>query len=259
MYERPGMIIGKKKPSLLANLVFGISLIAGAAILVMLFGASMGLWEPIDGFRYYRGWYQNIGYVVVGLSILTLIYLLTKKQFEGKKKAFISLIIGLAILWPMISSMVTESVSYPPIHDITTDTINPPEFIFLTDDREGARNTLDYFGKGERQEWYPSRQLEAFPDIQPIMSNLNPDEAFLKALSVGETMGWEIVSTDPTARRFEGTARTPVFRFVDDTVVVVTAAPNGSRIDVRSVSRVGVGDIGVNANRIREFIRLFNE
>lgn len=255
------MIIGKKKPSLFANVVLAVSALAGIVILVMLFGAGMGLWEPIDGFRYYRGWYQNIGYAVCGLAVICLIYLMTKKQLEGKKKAAISLIIGLAILWPMISSFVGDSVSYPPIHDITTDTVNPPEFLFLTDDREGARNTLDYFGKGERQEWYPSRQLEfePFSEIKPIMTSLSPDDAFAKALAVGEEMGWEIVSSDPAARRFEGTARTPVFRFVDDTVVVVTAAPNGSRIDLRSVSRIGVGDIGVNGLRILEFIRLFNE
>lgn len=248
------MIIGKKKPSLFANLVFAISVLAGLAILVMLFGAGMGLWEPIDGFIYYRGWYQNIGYVVCGLSVIALIYLMTKKHLEGKKKAFISLVIGLAILWPMISSFVGDNMRYPPIHDITTDTINPPQFITLTEDRPGARNTLVYGGPE-----IAAQQIEAFPDIQPIMSALSPDDSYAKALQVGEAMGWEIIGADPVARRFEGTARTPVFRFVDDTVVVVSAAPNGgSRIDVRSVSRVGRGDIGVNAKRIREFINLFN-
>ncbi len=248
------MIIGKKKPSLLANIVFIISVFAGLAILVMLFGASLGLWEPIDGFRYYRGWYQNIGYVVCGLSVLCLIYLVMKKHLSGKKKAFISLVIGLVILWPMLSSMVGESMSYPPIHDITTDTNNPPQFITLTDDRPGARNTLQYGGPE-----IAAQQLEAFPDIRPIMSNLSPDEAYQKALEVGEAMGWEIIGANPTARRFEGAARTPVFRFIDDTVVVVSEAAGGSRIDIRSVSRVGRGDIGVNAKRIREFIALFNQ
>ncbi len=91
------------------------------------------------------------------------------------------------------------------------------------------------------------------------MTSMSPDDAFAKALAVGEAMGWEIVSSDPAARRFEGTARTPIFKFVDDTVVVVTPTPNGSRVDVRSVSRIGVGDIGVNGNRILEFIERFNQ
>ncbi|MCC3862586.1 DUF1499 domain-containing protein [Pseudemcibacter aquimaris] len=254
------MYIGKRKTSLLATIIFYLALLGGAAILVMLFGAFIGLWEPIDGFIYYRRSFEYIGYVVVGLSVATLGYLSTKKHLIGKKKAVVALLIGLGILYPTIKSTVTESISYPPIHDITTDTVNPPEFVALTDPRPGSRNTLSYFNKPERQEWYPSRQLEfaAYADIKPIMSNLSPDEAYAKALSVGQAMGWEIIGADPVAHRFEGTAVTPVFRFVDDTVVVVTARDGGSRIDVRSVSRIGVGDIGVNAARIREFITRFN-
>lgn len=252
------MIIGKKKPSMLATLVFGIAVLSGIAALVMIFGAAMGLWEPIEGFRLSRTYNNNLGYIVCGLAVACLIYLFIKKGVEGKKKALISLIIGLAILAPLLSSLVGEKVSYPPIHDITTDTENPPEFIALTDPRPGSRNTLNYFGKGERQEWYPSRQLDAFPDIKPIMTDLSPDEAYARAVTVGESMGWEIIGADPAARRFEGTATTPIFRFVDDTVVVVTPDGTGSRVDIRSVSRIGTGDIGVNAKRIREFISLFN-
>lgn len=252
------MFIGKRKASMLATLVFYISLIAGAAILLMLFGAFLGLWEPIDGFIYYRRSFEYIGYAVVGLSIATLGFLLSKRYLIGKKKAVVALLIGLGILYPTIKSAVTETISYPPIHDITTDMINPPEFIALTDPRPGSRNTLSYFGKEKNQEWYPSRQLEAFPDIKPIISSLSPDEAYARALMVGESMGWEIIGADPAARRFEGTATTPVFRFVDDAVVVVKPDGTGSRIDIRSVSRIGTGDIGVNAKRIREFITRFN-
>lgn len=252
------MFIGKRKTSILATLVFCISLLAGAAILVMLFGALLGLWEPIDGFIYYRSSFEYIGYVVVGLSVATLGFLLSKKHLIGKRKAGIALLIGLGILYPTIKSAISETISYPPIHDITTDTENPPEFIALTDPRPGSRNTLDYFGKGERQEWYPSRQLEAFPDIKPIITDISPDQAYTRAVTVGESMGWEIIGADPAARRFEGTATTPIFRFVDDTVVVVTPAGTGSRVDIRSVSRIGTGDIGVNAKRIREFILRFN-
>jgi uncharacterized protein (DUF1499 family) len=254
------MIIGKRKASLIATMVFYLAIVGGIGVLLMLFGAAMGLWEPIDGFMYSRTYNDNVGYTVTGLSIATLGYLFSNKHLIGKKKALISLVIGLAILSPTIMKSMGEKISYPTIHDITTDTDNPPQFITLTDPRPGSRNTLDYYGKGERQDWYPSRQLEFEPyaDIKPIMSSLSPDEAYAKALTVGEAMGWEIISADPVAKRFEGTARTPFFKFVDDTVVVVTATESGSRIDIRSVSRIGVGDIGVNAIRIREFIGLFN-
>lgn len=248
------MIIGKRKVSLIATIVFYVSIAGAVAVLVMLFGAAIGLWEPIDGFRYSRQYTNPVGYTVVGLSVASLGYLFSKRHLIGKRKSLISLVIGLAILWPLISSQITESVRYPGIHDYTTDMINPPQFITLTDDREGARNTLTYGGPE-----IAAQQREAFPDIKPIMSTLSPDEAYAKALAVGEAMGWEIIGADPAAHRFEGTARTPFFRFVDDTVVVVSATGTGSRIDVRSVSRIGRGDIGVNGLRVMEFITLFNE
>ena len=248
------MIIGKKKSSKLASLVLWLSVIAGLLVLLMLFGAAMGLWEPIDGFRYYRTWFKSIGFTVCGISILCLIFLITQRRLAGKKKAILSLLIGLAILWPMISSVVGESISYPPIHDISTDTINPPQFLTLKEDRDGARNTLVYGGPK-----IAAQQIEAFPDILPIISTLSPDDAYSKALSVGKTMGWKIIGENPAVRRYEGTAKTPFFKFVDDTVVVVSETPTGSRIDIRSVSRIGRGDIGVNAKRIREFINIFNQ
>jgi uncharacterized protein (DUF1499 family) len=70
-------------------------------------------------------------------------------------------------------------------------------------------------------------------------------------------MGWEIVAQDADKLRFEATARTPVYQFADDIVVVVTAVNDASRVDIRSVSRVGRSDRGVNAARIREFVQAF--
>jgi uncharacterized protein (DUF1499 family) len=67
-------------------------------------------------------------------------------------------------------------------------------------------------------------------------------------------MGWEIVAADPATGRIEATATTLWFGFKDDIVVRVSASEQGSRIDVRSVSRVGRSDIGTNAKRIREYL-----
>jgi uncharacterized protein (DUF1499 family) len=67
-------------------------------------------------------------------------------------------------------------------------------------------------------------------------------------------MGWEIVATDPSRGRIEATDTTSWFRFKDDVVIRLTARDYGTYVDVRSKSRVGVGDMGVNASRIREFL-----
>ena len=67
-------------------------------------------------------------------------------------------------------------------------------------------------------------------------------------------MGWEIVASDPAAGRIEATDTTFWFGFKDDVVVRVAAAPDGSRVDVRSLSRVGLSDVGTNAARIRKYL-----
>ncbi|MEP1596017.1 MAG: DUF1499 domain-containing protein, partial [Halieaceae bacterium] len=83
------------------------------------------------------------------------------------------------------------------------------------------------------------QQATAYPDIAPLETGLSTDAVFERALEVAGEMGWEIVATDPSRLRFEATARTPVFYFADDIVVAVTPAENGSRVDMRGVSRVG--------------------
>jgi uncharacterized protein (DUF1499 family) len=67
--------------------------------------------------------------------------------------------------------------------------------------------------------------------------------------------GWEVVAADAAGRRVEATDQTYFFGFKDDVAIRVSAIPDGSsRVDVRSVSRVGRSDIGTNAKRIRAFL-----
>lgn len=103
----------------------------------------------------------------------------------------------------------------------------------------------------------PRRKKAAYPDIAPLQTDLSSDAAYQRALAVAQEMGWEIVAADADRRRFEATARTAVFYFADDVVLVVTPQEDGSRVDMRSVSRVGGSDQGVNAARIRAFQQRF--
>ena len=81
-----------------------------------------------------------------------------------------------------------------------------------------------------------------------------PKEAFTRALAVAQDRGWEIVSADESTGRIEATDTTQWFGFKDDVVVRLTAWGTGTRVDVRSVSRVGRGDVGTNARRIEEYL-----
>jgi uncharacterized protein (DUF1499 family) len=88
---------------------------------------------------------------------------------------------------------------------------------------------------------------------------LAPAEAFTRALATARRLGWTIVETDPGAGRIEASDRTRWFGFTDDIVVRVAAADAGSRIDVRSSSRIGTGDFGTNAARVRAYLKALGE
>lgn len=140
-----------------------------------------------------------------------------------------------------------------PINDITTDTIDPPAFTAVVPLRPEGSNPVEYGGAA-----VASRQAELYPDIRPVESALSAVDAFARALEIGRSMGWEIVAADPGAGIIEAIDTTRLFRFKDDVVIRVVRTEAGSRIDIRSRSRVGRSDLGKNASRIREFIRRFS-
>lgn len=137
----------------------------------------------------------------------------------------------------------------PMIHDITTDTENPPVFVAILPLRAGASNTAEYGGPE-----IDAQQRAGYPDLGPLTLPVPPAQAFTRALTVAREMGWEIVASDAKEGRIEVTATTFWFGFKDDMVIRVTPSGNGSRIDVRSVSRVGRGDVGANAKRITDYL-----
>jgi uncharacterized protein (DUF1499 family) len=147
----------------------------------------------------------------------------------------------------------------PPIHDVTTDLSNPPVFKDVVPLRlaSGALNPPDYkpiesmMGK---EVDVPAAQRLAYPDIQPVVLSQPPAQAVQLAHQAAKDLGWDIVGFDPTAGRIEATDTTRYFGFKDDVVVRVVPESTGSRVDVRSESRVGGGDAGTNAKRVRAFL-----
>jgi uncharacterized protein (DUF1499 family) len=136
-------------------------------------------------------------------------------------------------------------------NDITTDLQNPPPYVALLALRRAANasNTGEYKGAKTAEQ-----QQRSYPDIAPVTLALPPAEAFARALATTRQLNWTIVETDAGAGRIEASDRTRWFGFTDDIVVRVAAADAGSRIDVRSSSRIGTGDFGTNAARVRAYI-----
>jgi uncharacterized protein (DUF1499 family) len=221
--------------------------LAGAAVLVAGPGYRLGAWGLGPAFTLLR-WGAQLSAVVAVLAFVALVVSLARGSRRGAGFAALALIVAFAafaIPWRMQS----QARQVPPIHDITTDPEDPPTFVAVVARRQGARNPVEYGGPAVAAE-----QRRAYPDIRPLDVNAPPARAFAAAEIAARKLGWEIVEAVPEEGRLEATATTQWFGFKDDVAVRVRPHGAGSRVDVRSLSRIGVGDLGVNARRVRAFI-----
>lgn len=155
---------------------------------------------------------------------------------------------GVSVYFPM--QLMQQAKSVPPIHDISTDTRSPPQFVALLAARGKDSNPVDY------DEAVSKEQAAAYPDIEPVVLNVPLETGWANAVAVAKSMGWEIAATDEATGQIEATDTTAWFGFKDDVVIRVHQVdPGHTRIDVRSVSRVGRSDLGANAARIRKYIK----
>lgn len=152
----------------------------------------------------------------------------------------------------LLLTLLAGRGDYPAIHDITTDVSDPPVFTAAEQQRGPAANTLALDTEAI------SQQQEAYPDLQTLLSSMPIDQAFDRALQVAVDMGWEIYHQDRNVGVIEAVDTTSIMAFKDDIVIRVRSNAQGTLVDLRSVSRVGIGDIGANAKRIRAFQQQFN-
>lgn len=228
-----------------AAAVLGIAVAVLAALSGL--GSRWDWWTFRTGFRLLR-W---AAYGAIGLGVLSLVAVVLTRpsaRRKGLPLALLGLFVALAIVGTALNWRARGG-DVPPIHDITTDLEDPPAFVAIAPLRADAPNPVEYAGPETA-----AQQREAYPDIQPLYLDEAPAAAYERALAAARAMGWEIVDSDPGEGRIEATATTFWFGFRDDVVVRLTADDGGTRVDVRSKSRVGRGDVGTNARRIRAYL-----
>lgn len=203
-------------------------------LIALLAGLLLGLLAAIAG-------------AAASLVGLVLVLRRPRAARRGAGLAAAALVAALAAL--AIPGRYLRDGATPPIHDITTDTGNPPQFVDVLPLRADAPNPAAYEGEA-----IASQQRTAYPEIRPLTVAAPPAVVFARALDVARDMGWTLVASDPAAGRIEATDTTFWFRFKDDVVVRLTPEGSGTRVDVRSLSRVGGGDVGTNARRIRTYL-----
>ena len=242
----------KSKPSLIARAGFSLALVAGLAALLSGPGTSFGLWNYRTGIAVFR-WAAYGGIAGAALSLIGLIASLRIIIVRGVLLAFLGIVLGSFLAGLLLHwKQVAESV--PRIHDITTDTENPPRFVAILRLLKSDENSPVYGGAEEA-----ALQRRAYPGISPLILTVSPDQAFERALAVGRRLGWQIIDADKKAGRIEAVATTFWFGFKDDIVIRIRQQKAGSRVDIRSESRVGVSDLGKNTERVRKFLQAMKE
>ncbi len=232
---------------------FALAAMALALLSVLLLLASglgnrWGLWDYRMAFRL-LGWGAWGGLAGAALSLAGIVWTGLRHSRRGVLYAVVGLLAG-AIAFGAPWQMRQRAKEVPPIHDITTDTDNPPRFLAAAALRKGAPNGIEYAGANTA-----SQQKQAYADIVPLALGLAPADAFARCLDAARFLGWEIDAAVPEEGRIEATDTTLFFGFKDDIVVRITQTAAGSRVDVRSASRVGRSDLGTNAKRVRAFLR----
>jgi uncharacterized protein (DUF1499 family) len=235
----------------LAEVGFGLAVLAGITAALSGFGTKWGWWYFMAGFSLLK-----VSAISGGIAaVLSLIGGVTARHEHRSSVFFLSaagILIGLIVAGiPM--SRVYQAGKLPMIHDITTDMVDPPQFKAVMPLRAGAQNPATYEGPKTA-----AQQSSAYPDIRPLMLSVPQHTAFDRALLTAKNSGWQIVDSNEREGRIEAVATTFWFGFKDDIVIRVTPVVGGSRVDMRSTSRVGLSDIGTNAERVRTFLTKMN-
>ena len=233
----------------LRNVAFGAAAIAALMLLASGPGTRLGAWSFGTSFMLLR-WALYIG---LGAAVVALVLLFIPRARAGRTwMLVVAIALGLIAATPPLA-LRSKASSVPYIHDISTDTTDPPAFVALLGERKSSPNGADYGGAKIAEQ-----QAQAYPDVKSRILSMPPPQAFTRALEAARAMGWEIAAADSGTGRIEATATTLWFGFKDDVIVRVRPQGDGSRLDVRSVSRVGLSDLGANAARIREYLSKLN-
>lgn len=229
--------------SAVAGLVLGagaIGTVAGSAI-----GYRLGWWPVVTALNISE-W--AVYAAVLGLVASTVGAILSRPGV--RQRGFLLSLLGIAASLPVVAIAIQweyAARTYPPINDISTDTEDPPVFWDMP-------NPTVYPGAQTA-----ALQRAAYPDLAPLILNVVPDRAYALAKALTRDKGWEIIADEPKEGRIEAVDRSLLYGFKDEIVIRITTSNGGARVDLRSRSRIGRIDRGVNAKRIRSFLAALKE
>jgi uncharacterized protein (DUF1499 family) len=233
--------------SRVANLAAKLGALAALAFALGPALAQLGLASPFVAFRVFTLGVL-LGLVALVLGAAGLWATRGAAGRGGRPRALFGAGVGAAIVGTVVAVVLAAGAG-PVINDISTDVEDPPRFRAAQTEAANEGRDLAYPGAA-----FARAQREGYPDLEPIRVAGEPDAVYRRCLAAAAELGWKITMQDAATRSFEAEDVSRIFRFVDDIAVRVRASGDGAAVvDVRSKSRVGKGDLGANAARIRAF------
>lgn len=234
-----------------AAVVLGIGAVLAA--LVAALGSAMEIWS----FRAGLGALRYLFFAAAAGAALGLIGLvMARRRAKLMLANLLTIVVALGFVL-YLGNMVRIAKSVPAIHDAATDLDDVPQFSRLKVRADNLENIPDE-GKPELEAMAPEERWKAlhrshYGDLRTLRLAAPPAETARRAAALARARGWEVALAE--VDRVEATHTSTFFRFKDDVVVRVRPAPDGgSLVDMRSISRVGGSDVGMNAKRVRAFL-----
>jgi len=225
------------------------------AALVAAIGSATGMW----GFRAGLTALRYLFFAAAAGAVLGLIGLvLARRRGKLMLANLVAVVVSLGFVL-YLGNLVRIAKSVPAIHDVATDLDDVPQFRRLTVRADNLENIPDE-GKPELKALPPEERWKAvhgayYGDLRTVRLATPPAETVRRAVALARDRGWDTALVDDKAGTLEATETSTFFRFKDDVVVRVRPAPGGgSLVDMRSISRVGGSDVGMNAKRVRAFL-----
>ncbi|MBB35187.1 MAG: hypothetical protein CME88_07495 [Hirschia sp.] len=249
------------------RLAFTLALLCPVFFAVAALGTRFGLWEYTFGLGVMSfQWGPILLMCALAMGVISLVLTAIRPPRRGIILALVAVLIPLLMLGWM-KGKLSVAMELPPIHDVQTDWSRPislPETNIALREANGWNDVLadPVVSDAAAGRWpdlvgerVADLQKQAYPDIKPLLVEAPPEVILEFAEGVAQKQGWTIQSVDEQAGRIHATSTSTWFGFTDDIVIRVTPqGVAGSRIDIRSVSRVGLSDLGANAMRVKGFI-----
>jgi hypothetical protein len=237
-------------------LVAGVGALAWGAIAAV--GTGWGFWEYTSGLKGVM-WAFCLGILAILIGLVQELRMRKSITPAPRARRWVGVLVALVYVgW--VGTFLVKALTVPAIHDVSTDLADPPAFQTLplrADNLDNVPGADDPKMRGltPEQRWAMVHQA-AYGDIRSVRVNEPAPMVVAKAERLAKARGWDVAISLPEEGRLEATETSAFFQFKDDVVLRVRPSDTGegSIVDMRSVSRVGQSDLGMNAKRVRSFL-----